>query len=116
MIYRVFYLLFAGAAVFALSPPSSRTSPPSGAKIVRAGTSTSGEYATLAAAIAALPNDSTSQTIFLYPGTYTGQVLIDRSGPVTVRYATRATATGSQISLNSFWDTLQILERTRPTK
>ncbi|KAI0314508.1 pectinesterase [Amylostereum chailletii] len=68
----------------ALSPPTSRTTPPTGALIVRAGTTTSGEFATLAKAVAALPADSSSQTIFLYPGTYTGQVLIQRSGPVTL--------------------------------
>lgn len=88
MIYRTLCLLFVSVSALALSPPSSRTSPPSGAKIVRAGTLTSGEYATLAAAVAVLPNDSSSQTIFLYPGTYTGQVLIQRSGPVMVGHKT----------------------------
>ncbi|THH17146.1 hypothetical protein EW146_g3618 [Bondarzewia mesenterica] len=67
-----------------LSPPSSRTSPPFGAKIVRAGTTTGGEYTTLGAAVAALPSDSSSQTIFIYPGTYNEQVNIQRSGPVTL--------------------------------
>jgi len=71
-------------SALALSPPSSHTTPPAGAKIVRAGTTTSGEFATLAAAVAALPNDSSAQTIFIYPGTYSGQVLIERSGPVTI--------------------------------
>jgi len=71
-------------SALALSPPSSRTTPPSGAKIVRSGTTTSGEFATLDAAVAALPNDSSTQTIFIFPGTYSGQVLIERSGPVTI--------------------------------
>jgi hypothetical protein len=69
---------------FALNPPATRTSPPSGSLIVRSGTTTSGEYKTLASAVAALPADTSSQTIFIYPGTYTGQVLVQRSGPVTV--------------------------------
>lgn len=62
----------------------SRTSPPSGALVVRAGTTTSGEYATLLAAVAALPNDSSSRSIFIYPGTYQGQVNIQRTGPTIV--------------------------------
>ncbi|KAL0961177.1 hypothetical protein HGRIS_006149 [Hohenbuehelia grisea] len=63
---------------------ASRTSPPSGALVVRAGTTTTGEYKTLSSAVAALPNDSSSRSIFIFPGTYSGQVNIDRSGPVTI--------------------------------
>ncbi|KAG6917299.1 hypothetical protein DXG01_003140 [Tephrocybe rancida] len=63
---------------------ASRTSPPSGAKVVRAGTTTSGEYKTVASAVAALPNDSTTQSIFIYPGTYNEQVYITRTGPLTI--------------------------------
>lgn len=70
--------------VLGLSPPASRTTPPAGAKVVRAGTTTTGEFSTFAAAVAALPNDSSAQTIFVFPGTYAGQVNIQRSGPVTV--------------------------------
>lgn len=64
---------------------ASRTSPPSGAKVVRAGTSASGEFSTITEALNSLPNDSTSQSIFIYPGTYKEQVLITRTGPLTVR-------------------------------
>ncbi|KAF9465364.1 pectinesterase [Collybia nuda] len=63
---------------------ASRTSPPSGAIVVRAGTSTSGEYKTVASAVAALPNDSSSRSIFIYPGTYNEQVYITRAGPLTI--------------------------------
>jgi len=63
---------------------ASRTSPPAGAKVVRAGTTNSGEFSTVSAAVNSLPNDSTSQSIFIYPGTYTEQVSITRSGPLTV--------------------------------
>lgn len=84
MHFLISILAFLPLSGFALSPPSSRTSPPSGAKIVRVNTTTSGEYATLAAAVAALPSDSSSQIIFIYPGTYNGQVNIQRLGPVTL--------------------------------
>ena len=63
---------------------TSRTSPPSGATVVRSGTSTSGEYADVGTAVNALPDDSSTQTIFIYPGTYQGQVNISRSGPTVV--------------------------------
>ncbi|KZV72153.1 carbohydrate esterase family 8 protein [Peniophora sp. CONT] len=82
------------AHALALSPPASRTSPPSGALIVRAGTTASGEYKDLASAVAALPSGSSSQAIFIYPGTYTGQVTLKRDGPVTIYGYT--TSAGSQ--------------------
>ena len=63
---------------------TTRTSPPAGAIVVRAGTSSSAEFSTLAAAIASLPDDSSMQSIFIYPGIYTEQVDITRSGPLTV--------------------------------
>ena len=75
--FQLFSLILSASA-------TSRTSPPSGAVVVRAGTTTSGEYASVTAAVAALPNDSTSRSIFIYPGTYEGQVNISRSGPTTV--------------------------------
>ena len=67
---------------------ASRTSPPSGSIVVNPSTTTSGQYKTLSSAIASLPDDSSSRSIFLYPGTYNEQVYIDRSGPVTVRFNT----------------------------
>ncbi|KAJ8508055.1 hypothetical protein ONZ45_g9637 [Pleurotus djamor] len=63
---------------------ASRTSPPSGAIVVRAGTTTSGEFSTINAALNSLPNDSSSRSIFIYPGTYSEQVYITRSGPLTI--------------------------------
>ncbi|KAI5124664.1 hypothetical protein M0805_004272 [Coniferiporia weirii] len=62
----------------------SRTSPPSGSVVVRTSTTTSGEFTSVASAVSSLPDDGSSQSIFIYPGTYTEQVLIDRSGPVTI--------------------------------
>ncbi|KAJ6487690.1 pectin lyase fold/virulence factor [Mycena sanguinolenta] len=77
---------------------ASRTSPPSGAIIVRQGTTTAGEFSTLAAALNSLPNDSSSRSIFIFPGTYTGQIDITRSGPLTIYgYTTDTTTyTGNQ--------------------
>ncbi|KAI0044894.1 carbohydrate esterase family 8 protein [Auriscalpium vulgare] len=81
----LFTLLAAIAATtVALNPPKSRTTAPAGALIVRADTTTKGEFATLIAAVAALPADSSAQTIFMFAGTYSGQVLVERSGPVTI--------------------------------
>ena len=72
---------------------ASRTSPPSGSIVVNPSTTTSDQYKTLSSAIASLPDDSSSRSIFLYPGTYNEQVYIDRSGPVTVRFNTHVLKT-----------------------
>ncbi|KAI0065634.1 carbohydrate esterase family 8 protein [Artomyces pyxidatus] len=91
MLQSLFLLSLFVASAIALNPPSSRTTPPLGALVVRAGTNSSDEFATFIAAVAALPGDSSAQSIFIYPGTYTGQVLIDRDGPVTIYgYTTNA--------------------------
>lgn len=95
----------------------SRTSPPSGALVVRAGTTTPGEYATLLAAVAALPNDSSSRSIFIYPGTYQGQVNIQRTGPTIVCLEWIHPYIASKTFLNRFMATLPMLwttVRTRP--
>ncbi|PAV22412.1 carbohydrate esterase family 8 [Pyrrhoderma noxium] len=62
---------------------ASRTSPPSGAIVVNPSTTTSGQFKTLSSAIASL-DDTSTKSIFIYPGTYNEQVLIDRSGPLTI--------------------------------
>jgi pectin methylesterase-like acyl-CoA thioesterase len=44
-----------------------------------------GSYSTLTDALASLPDDSTTQIIFIYPGSYDEQVpSVDRSGPVMI--------------------------------
>ncbi len=63
---------------------TSRTSPPAGAVVVRAGTTTEGEFVNVATAMNALPNDNSAQTVFIFPGTYQGQVNISRTGPTKV--------------------------------
>ncbi|KAF8994487.1 pectinesterase [Cyathus striatus] len=84
-------------AVFA----TARTSPPSGSYVVRAGTTASGEYKTVQAAVNALPKDSTSRSIFIYPGTYKEQVYISRTGPVTIYGYTTSTGSysGNQVNI-----------------
>ncbi|KAL1601596.1 hypothetical protein SLS60_006511 [Paraconiothyrium brasiliense] len=68
-----------------LEKRASRTSPPSGCKVVRGSGTLSGEYSTLGAAITALGTSSTaSACIFIYSGTYTEQVVIQYKGPLTV--------------------------------
>ncbi|KAF9046177.1 pectin lyase fold/virulence factor [Panaeolus papilionaceus] len=78
-----FYLLIS-AALWGLALAATRTSPPSGSIVVRARTNTAREYRTVASAVASLPNDSSSRSIFIYPGTYNEQVYITRSGPLTI--------------------------------
>ncbi|KAJ7655432.1 pectinesterase [Mycena rosella] len=72
---------------------ASRTTPPSGAIIVRKGTTASGEFATLTAALNSLPNDSSARSIFIFPGTYAEQIDITRSGPLTIYGYTTDTST-----------------------
>jgi pectinesterase len=52
--------------------------------IVKPITNVAGEFSNLGEAVNALPADNTSQVVFIYPGTYVGQVNVSRAGPVTV--------------------------------
>jgi pectin methylesterase-like acyl-CoA thioesterase len=64
--------------------PESGSEPPAYAVIVATDGRT-GSFANLTAALAFLPSDSTNQTIFMYPGTYTEQVpSISRPGAVRI--------------------------------
>ena len=65
---------------------TSRTNPPEGSLVVKLNNTEPGEFANLTAAVAALPDDGSSQTIFIYPGRYEEQVIINASGPVTVSW------------------------------
>ncbi|KAJ6557884.1 carbohydrate esterase family 8 protein [Mycena capillaripes] len=91
-------LLFLSLSLVQYVLAASRTTPPSGAIIVRKGTTTSGEFATLTAALNSLPNDSSFRSIFIFPGTYAEQIDITRSGPLTIYgYTTDTTTyTGNQ--------------------
>jgi pectin methylesterase-like acyl-CoA thioesterase len=65
--------------------PSSGTTPPTGAVLVSVGASVNGSYGNLTDALASLPDDTTTQIIFMYAGTYEEQVpAINRNGPVMI--------------------------------
>ncbi|KAH7267916.1 pectin lyase fold/virulence factor [Fusarium solani] len=83
---------------------SPRTSTPSGCLSVRASGGSSGEYASLGAAVAALGSGSTSSTacIFMYPGTYEEQVVINAyKGALTLYgYSTDTSSyAGNQVTI-----------------
>ncbi|KIY68890.1 carbohydrate esterase family 8 protein [Cylindrobasidium torrendii FP15055 ss-10] len=79
---------------------ATRTSPPSGSYVVRSGTSTSGEYKTVASAVAALPNDGAEKVIFIYPGTYKEQVYITRDSVTIYGYTSDTTSySANQVTL-----------------
>ncbi|EAW13704.1 putative pectin methylesterase [Aspergillus clavatus NRRL 1] len=65
--------------------PTSGTTPPVGALLVSQDESITGSYRNLTAALAALPNDASTQIIFMYPGSYNEQVpSVNRQGPVQI--------------------------------
>jgi pectin methylesterase-like acyl-CoA thioesterase len=65
--------------------PTSGTEPPAGAVLVSVDGTISGSYSSLTSALASLPSDSSTQIIFMYPGTYNEQVpAISRNGPVMI--------------------------------
>ncbi|KAJ3038275.1 hypothetical protein HDV00_000872 [Rhizophlyctis rosea] len=102
MTIRILRTIFLFSFLALLVSAASYTSPPSGAVIVRQSGTKSGEYSTVQAAVNSL--DSTSdKTIFIYPGTYNEQVLITRSGPLTIRgYTTdTATYTANQVTITN---------------
>lgn len=70
----------------------SRTSAPTGSVVVRASGTASGEYSTVQAAVDSLADDGTDQVIFIYAGTYTEQVYIDRDGQTTIMGQTSDTS------------------------
>ncbi|KAH8200193.1 hypothetical protein TruAng_005641 [Truncatella angustata] len=64
--------------------PTSGTVPPAGAVLVSQN-GTAGSFSNLTAALASLPDDATTQIVFMYPGTYNEQVpSVDRDGPVMI--------------------------------
>lgn len=77
-------LILATAYLFPHVSAASRIRPSAGSVIVRAGTTTLGEFQTVSGAVKSLPNDNSPTTIFIYPGTYAEQVVITRPGPLTI--------------------------------
>jgi pectin methylesterase-like acyl-CoA thioesterase len=64
--------------------PTSGTMPPQGAVLVSVNGNIAGSFNSLNAALASLPTDATNQTIFIYPGSYTEQVSVNRAGSVKI--------------------------------
>ncbi|KAJ5630616.1 Pectinesterase catalytic [Penicillium longicatenatum] len=65
--------------------PTSGTTPPTGAVLVSVAGVIDGSYSNLTDALASLPDDTTTQVIFMYAGTYDEQVpSIERDGPVMI--------------------------------
>ena len=63
--------------------PDSGTVPPQFAVTVSVNGEANGSFSNVTAALASLPNDSTNQTIFIYPGSYNEQLpSINRQGAV----------------------------------
>ncbi|KAG7443475.1 pectin lyase-like protein [Guyanagaster necrorhizus] len=92
----LFYLIVLFASRLANANPvvkrESRTSAPTGAVVVRGSGAASGEYSTVQAAVDSLADDGTDQVIFIYEGTYTEQVYIDRDGQTTIMGQTSDTS------------------------
>jgi pectinesterase len=65
-----------------LEKRTARTSAPSGCLSVKAGTTTSGWYKTVASAVASL-SGTAAACIFVYSGTYSEQVVIQYGGALT---------------------------------
>ena len=72
------------APLSTVSHPANGNTPPPGAVLVANDSPVKGAYSSLSAALASLPNDSTPQTIFIYPGNYIEQFNVNRPGPVTI--------------------------------
>ncbi|KAJ7773796.1 pectin lyase fold/virulence factor [Mycena metata] len=77
---RTLTLLGFCAGVYSLA----RTTPPTGAVVVRGSGTQAGEFSTVQAAVTSLPADGSAQTIFIYPGTYIEQVHITRVGKLAI--------------------------------
>jgi pectinesterase len=76
---------------------------------VQAGTTTAGHFSTITAALNSLPNDGSSRSLFIYPGTYVEQIDITRTGPLTIYgYTTDTTTYASNQATISFDSTLTI--------
>ncbi|KAF7357367.1 Carbohydrate esterase family 8 protein [Mycena sanguinolenta] len=88
----VFAVILGGnASPTGLEKRASRTTPPAGAVVVRQTGATSGEFTTIQAAVNSLPNDGSTQSIFIFPGTYTEKVSITRTGQLTIYGSTTDT-------------------------
>ena len=98
-IYEMLVIFLYLLAIASFSRATSRTSPPAGAIIVKPSQTGTSTFSTISEAVAPLPDDSTSQNIFIYPGTYEEQILINRPGAVTVKKCLSERANKKQLYL-----------------
>jgi len=68
----------------AIEKRSARTANPGGCLEVQGTSPSSGQYSTLASAVAALGSGITSKCIFIWPGTYTERVTIQYGGALSI--------------------------------
>ncbi|KAF8323909.1 pectin lyase-like protein [Clavulina sp. PMI_390] len=80
---KFYFSLIALTSAFSHVLAVSRTSPPSGAVVVRGSGTLSGEFSTISKALASLTGTA-NRTIFIYPGTYNEQVNVTYGGPLTI--------------------------------
>lgn len=84
--------------------PTSGTVPPAGAVIVSSGGSVNGSFSNITLALASMPTDGSCQILFIYPGTYSEQVTVSRSGKTIVMGYTTAnvgqTYSGNQVTIS----------------
>jgi len=102
------WILCACVSIYTLASPlgqglqkrTSRLTPPAGA-IVVSQTPASGQFSTIQAAVNALPDDDSAQTIFINAGTYSEQVNITRTGMLTIMGATSdvSTYTANEVTI-----------------
>ena len=63
---------------------SARTANPGGCLEVQGTSPSSSQYSTLASAVAALGSSTTSECIFMWPGTYTERVTVQYKGALSI--------------------------------
>jgi pectin methylesterase-like acyl-CoA thioesterase len=77
------------------SHPQSGTIPVQGAILVSVNSTIANSFSNLTSALASLPADGSTQTIFIYPGTYIEQFSINRAGSVKIiGYQTESVGAG----------------------
>ncbi|OAL48612.1 pectin lyase-like protein [Pyrenochaeta sp. DS3sAY3a] len=87
---RSLICLLALCVALASASKNERLSPVRGSLVVDASGKYQGSFTNISAAVTALHNETTPQTIFIFPGTYTEQVYIPpHAGPLTLQGYTK---------------------------
>lgn len=87
MLTFLLYIIGFAALVANTSPlekRTARTTNPGGCLEVQGTNPISSQYKTLGLAVAALGSGTSAQCIFVWPGTYVEQVVIEYGGPLTL--------------------------------